>query len=354
MKQIISFIFILLMSAGLRAAEPEKSAEAKQLMQLLRQINGKKMLSGAMACVNWNISEAQWVHKHTGKWPAIAAFDFIHLPLSSPGGWIDYDNIGVVDDWHSQGGIVSICWHWNVPARSGKNGKVAFYWGTDNGKEDEQTTFDVKKISDPGSPEYRIMMSDIDRVAQILLKLKAKGIPVLWRPLHEAGGMWFWWGRDPEGCNELWRTMYRRFQELGVNNLIWVWTQSAAWGKPYSDGYRWYPGDDYVDIVSIDIYNERNAETIRTKCFNFLREASPSKLAALSECGSVAQIGEQWSAGARWLFFMPWYDYAVTSNVEGARFGQPRHANADVAWWNEAFSHDYVLTRDDVKKMLHR
>ena len=127
--------------------------------QLLRQINGKKMLSGAMACVNWNISEAQWVHKHTGKWPAIAAFDFIHLPLSSPGGWIDYDNIGVVDDWHSQGGIVSICWHWNVPARSGKNGKVAFYWGTDNGKEDEQTTFDVKKISDPGSPEYRIMMA---------------------------------------------------------------------------------------------------------------------------------------------------------------------------------------------------
>ena len=259
-----------------------------------------------------------------------------------------------MDDWHSQGGIVSICWHWNVPARSGKNGKVAFYWGTDNGKEDEQTTFDVKKISDPGSPEYRIMMSDIDRVAQILLKLKAKGIPVLWRPLHEAGGMWFWWGRDPEGCNELWRTMYRRFQELGVNNLIWVWTQSAAWGKPYSDGYRWYPGDDYVDIVSIDIYNERNAETIHTKCFNFLREASPSKLAALSECGSVAQIGEQWSAGARWLFFMPWYDYAVTSNVEGARFGQTRHANADVAWWNEAFSHDYVLTRDDVKKMLHR
>lgn len=20
------------------------------------------------------------------------------------------------------------------------------------------------------------------------------GVPVLWRPLHEAGGKWFWWG----------------------------------------------------------------------------------------------------------------------------------------------------------------
>ncbi len=352
MKKLTTTLIVIMIACGIRAAEPIKSAAAEQLMQLLSDINGNKTLSGTMACVNWNISEAEWVHNHTGKWPAIAAFDFIHLPWSSAGGWIDYDNTSLLEEWHQQGGIVSICWHWNVPARSGKSGKYAFYWGTDKGKEDEQTTFDVTKIFDPTSSEYNIMMNDIDRVAGILLKLKEKGIPVLWRPLHEAGGMWFWWGRDPDACNELWHKMYDRFQELGVDNLVWVWTQSSAWGKPYSDGYRWYPGDDYVDVVGIDIYNETNANTIRTKCYDFLNEYSPSKLVALTECGSVAEFGNQWEAGAHWLWFMPWYDYAVTSDINGAAFSQTAHGNADISWWNEAFSHDYVLTRDDVNALL--
>lgn len=352
MKKLILLLSALMVVASIRAAEPTKSPEAQKLMQLLNDINGQKTLSGTMACVNWNISEAQWVHKHTGKWPAIAGFDFIHLPWSSPGGWIDYDNISVVEDWANEGGLVTISWHWMVPARSGKSDKYAFYWGTDAGKEDEQTTFDVNKIFTPNSNEYKIMMADIDRVAGILLKLKAKGIPVLWRPLHEAGGMWFWWGRDPEACNELWRKMYNRFQELGVDNLIWVWTQSSAWGKPYSDGYRWYPGDNYVDIVGMDIYNETNASTIRTKCYDFLKEYSPTKLVALTECGNVAKMGQQWAAGTKWLYFMPWYDYNVSNDTNSNAFNQTSHSNANIAWWNEAFSHDYVLTRDDVKELM--
>lgn len=352
MKKIASITITILAVCCIKAAEPVKSYEAQQLMQILNSINGVKTLSGSMACVNWNISEAQWVHKHTGKWPAMAGFDFIHLPWSSPGGWIDYDNISVVEDWAKEGGIVTICWHWNVPARSGNSDKFAFYWGTDTGKEDEQTTFDVRKIYEPSSSEYQIMMNDIDRVGGILLKLKENGIPVLWRPLHEAGGMWFWWGRDPEACNELWRTMYNRFQEMGVDNLIWVWTQSSAWGKPYSDGYRWYPGDDYVDVVGMDVYNETSANAIRTKCYDFLKEYSPLKLTALTECGSVAYIGQQWNAGARWLYFMPWYDYAVSNNVNSSAFNNTSHTNANIAWWNEAFSHEYVLTRDDVRELM--
>lgn len=352
MKSFAAILLLVVITCGIQASEPVKSEAAQQLMQLLNQVNGHQTLSATMACVNWNISEAQWVHQHTGKWPAIATFDLIHLPWSSKGGWIDYDDISLLEEWHKQGGIISIGWHWNVPARSGKSDKYAFYWGTDKGKEDEQTVFDVKKIFDSSSSEYKLMMQDIDRVAGILLKLKEKGIPVLWRPLHEAGGMWFWWGRDPDGCNELWRTMYHRFQQLGVDNLVWVWTQSSAWGKPYSDGYRWYPGDEYVDVVGIDIYNEWNATTIRTKCYDFLKEYSPTKFVALTECGSVPDMGQQWQAGAHWLWFMPWYDYAVTSDVNSTAFRQTQHGNANISWWNEAFSHDYVLTRDDVKAML--
>lgn len=345
MKYLLTpfFLFIFTIKGISAQGTSLRSTEAEQLLLCLKNIEGQKTLSGTMACVNWNLNEAKWVHQHTGKWPALNGFDYIHHPFSSKGGWIDYTNIDEVVEWNSEGGVVSIMWHWNVPAN--KSGEYAFYWGT----ESDKTTFDVRKIFNPESSEYKQMIKDIDQIASYLKLLKQANIPVLWRPLHEAGGMWFWWGRDPDACNELWRVMYRRFQEEGLDNLIWVWTLSSAWGKPYSDGYRWYPGDDYVDIVSIDVYNNNSAANVYTSCYKFLKDYSPDKFVALTECGNVPTIGNQWNAGSKWLFFMPWYDYERTNNPNSSDFKSTNHSNCNAEWWNEAFTNDFVLTRDDMK-----
>ena len=327
---------------------PRRSPETEQLLECLQSVAGKKMLSGAMADVSWNLNEAKWVKRHTGKWPALCGFDYIHHPYSAKGGWIDYTDIDEITSWNRQGGVVCIMWHWNVPAN--QSGKYSFYWG----EEADKTSFDVRKIFEPSSPEYQQMIRDIDQIASYLKLLKEEHVPVLWRPLHEAGGMWFWWGRDPEACNELWRIMYRRFQSEGLDNLIWVWTQAAAWSKPYSDGYRWYPGDEYVDIVSIDVYNNSNANDIFRSCYSFLRESSPSKLAALTECGNVPLISRQWNAGAKWLWFMPWYDHGRTNNPDSPEFASTKHSSCDAEWWREAFSNDFVLTRDDMKALRRK
>ena len=254
-----SFIYILLMLfmvSGISAQESRQlSPEAENLLQYLKEIEGEKTLSGTTANVNWNINEAKWVNRHTGKWPALNFFDFIHLPFS-PSNWIDYSNITEVYNWHKNGGIVGCMWHWNMPTNDGQD------WTCTPGTGNKETGFDVRKIFEPESAEYKQMMNDIDKVASTLKKLKQRKIPVLWRPLHEAGGQWFWWGLDAEACNELWRVMYNRFHEAGLNNLIWVWTSAAAWNRPYSEGYKWYPGDEYVDIVGIDIYNNSSAKVI--------------------------------------------------------------------------------------------
>ena len=342
---ILSFLFNFAICSLFAQEAQQHSDEAEQLLQCLRSVEGQKTISGTMACVNWNLNEAKWVHQHTGKWPALNGFDYIHHPFSSKGGWIDYTNISELSKWNSEGGVVTIMWHWNVPAN--KSGEYSFYWGT----EADKTTFDVRKIFEPKSSEYKLMMKDIDQIASYLKLLKNAKIPVLWRPLHEAGGMWFWWGRDPDACNELWRTMYRRFQKAGLDNLIWVWTQSAAWGKPYSDGYRWYPGDEYVDIVSIDVYNNNSAANIYTSCYKFLCNNSPTKFVALTECGNVPTISKQWSAGCKWLFFMPWYDYGRTNSISSSEFMSTSHSNCNAAWWKEAFKNDFVLTRDDMKAL---
>ena len=344
-----SFIHILLMLfmvSGISAQESRQlSPEAENLLQYLKEIEGEKTLSGTTANVNWNINEAKWVNKHTGKWPALNFFDFIHLPFS-PSNWIDYSNITEVYNWQKNGGIVGCMWHWNMPTNDGQD------WTCTPGTGNKETGFDVRKIFEPESAEYKQMMNDIDKVASTLKKLKQRKIPVLWRPLHEAGGQWFWWGLDAEACNELWRVMYKRFHEAGLNNLIWVWTSAAAWNRPYSEGYKWYPGDEYVDIVGIDIYNNNSASNIFSTCYKMLRKKSPDKLIALTECGSLAPISQQWKAGARWLYFAPWYDYERTNNTSSEAFKSTEHQHCNVEWWNDAFSNDYVLTRDEFKRDL--
>ena len=78
---------------------------------------------------------------------------------------------------------------------------------------------------------------------------------------------------------------------------------------------------------------------------------SPTKFVALTECGNVPTISTQWNAGSKWLFFMPWYDYARTNNPSSTDFKSTNHSNCNAAWWNEAFSNDFVLTRDDMKAL---
>ena len=68
-----------------------------------------------------------------------------------------------------------------------------------------------------------------------------------WRPFHEACGRWFWWGsKGAEVCIKLYRLMYDRYVNYHkLNNLIWVWNSPKK---------EWNPGDDVVDIYSVDYY----------------------------------------------------------------------------------------------------
>jgi mannan endo-1,4-beta-mannosidase len=322
------------------------SPQAEKLLQFLKQQEGKKTLSGTMAHVAWNINEAEWVHHHTGNWPAINCFDYIHLH-ASPANWIDYGNTTVAEEWWNSGGVVSASWHWNVPANSGVEGKYSFYWGS----APDETRFDVKKIDDPDSDEYKRMITDIDKLSGYLKLLKEKNIPVLWRPLHEAAGnngaypggeAWFWWGGGgPEPYKKLWRLMFDRMtHHHGLNNLIWVWTSQIT--DP-----DWYPGDDYVDMVGRDLYDEQTASAIKSQ-FATLQSRYPGKPVALSECGNVATISTQWNAGARWLWFMPWYEYDRTLNPGSEAFQQETHEYAPISWWEDALAQPFVLTRDEL------
>lgn len=327
---------------------PNPLPQAKKVYDYLVSVYGSKSLSASMANVNWNIAEAELVNKATGKYPAIAFFDYIHLAWS-PANWIDYSDIKVVEDWWNANGLVGASWHWNVPATEGETDLNKYTCrpgnGTKNSDGNWTTTFRPKNIFVEDSWENKVAKADLDKMAGYLKLLQDKGIPVIWRPLHEAAGniyeynggtAWFWWGYDgAETYKKLWRYMFDYFKEKGLNNLIWVWTTQTK-------DAEFYPGDDYVDIIGRDIYNETSGADNAAQ-YNLICSSYSQKMIALSECGSVAKYSEQWKENARWAFFMPWYQYDATTLVG--------HQHADEAWWKDAMNQDFVISREDLPSM---
>lgn len=200
----------------------------------------------------------------------------------------------------------------------------------------EKDVFDLDNAVTEGTWENTFVKADLERVANYLKLLKDAGIPVLWRPLHEASGGWFWWGKNATSFKKLWQMMFDYFKEQGLDNLVWVWTSQG-------DDDDWYPGDNYVDVIGRDLYGSTVA-TCAEEYQNLIQKYG--KIVTLSECGyssdagsRIGTIADQWAAGAKWSWFMPWYDGDDTAD-------EAKHANQ--AWWEAAMQMDNVITRDKV------
>lgn len=196
------------------------------------------------------------------------------------------------------------------------------------------TEFDATNATVEGTWENKVFTEDLKNAAAYLKLLRDADIPVLWRPFHEAAGGWFWWGKDAASFKSLWIAMFNYFKTEGLDNLIWVWTTEG-------NDSDWYPGDQYVDIVGRDIYNKETADCVSE--YTSIAENYGNKIVSLSECGTVGLISEQWASGARWSWFMPWYD---GTNEDGSPV-----VHADEAWWKDAMSQEFVVSREDLPSM---
>ena len=196
------------------------------------------------------------------------------------------------------------------------------------------TEFDATNATVEGTWENKVFTEDLKNAAAYLKLLRDADIPVLWRPFHEAAGGWFWWGKDAASFKSLWIAMFNYFKAEGLDNLIWVWTTEG-------NDADWYPGDQYVDIVGRDVYNKETADCVSE--YTSIAENYGNKIVSLSECGTVGLISEQWASGARWSWFMPWYD---GTNEDGSPV-----VHADEAWWKDAMSQEFVVSREELPSM---
>ncbi len=290
---------------------PNASESAVNLYNFLLSNYGKKVITGQF--VNeyagydkdefkgengkmsvYKATELQAVYKVTGKYPAIVGLD-LEKALYSPE---QNYSIEQAKEVHNRGGIVLLTWHWNSPNTQGDTSH--FYT--------DKTNFRLKNvIYDKNSEGYKTLVDNIDTIAAKLKELADLNIPVLWRPLHEASGGWFWWGADTgKEYVELWNLMYDRMTNYHkLNNLIWV-------ANPQKGG-EWYVGDDKCDMLGDDPYyygedlrKEYNKDQANSKRFRKTYSISKNKMIAMSEIDFVPNIELMWKNNTKWLFYITW------------------------------------------------
>ena len=276
--------------------------------------------------------ECRYLYELTGEYPAIRGFDF---NTHNPGyAWED----GVTDrmiDWaKNKNGICTASWHVTVPKEMsimtvGEDGSLSFAEGTDwqSFTYALNSDFKTSNVLVEGTDEYYYFQECMRLLAVELQKLQDAGVPVLFRPLHEAegnsdadgdgSGSWFWWSKEgTEVYHQIWKLLYTTLTEkYDLHNIIWeqnlyAWSDASA---------NWYTGDEWVDIVGFDKYNTQyNRHDGNTSGPNFDAESKTfwslvdfvdnGKLVAMPENDSIPSMDNMLTEKAMWLYFCTWYD----------------------------------------------
>ncbi|HSI71649.1 MAG TPA: glycosyl hydrolase [Fimbriimonas sp.] len=283
-------------------ANRNANKEARELLARLASTYGSKVLSG-----QYEPKEVGLINEISGKRPVILGFDFMEYSPSRIERGADTDLMTErMIRYGNMGYVLTASWHWNAPSHlldreitNERGEKVNAKWY--KGFYSNATTFDVEKaLANPTSPEHKLLIRDIDAIAIELKKVQRAGLPLLWRPLHEAEGKWFWWGaKGPMSFVQLWRLVFNRLTAYHkLNNLLWV---ASSGTKP-----EWYPGDAYVDIVGIDAYPQDWQDPLSGTWEALLNRFDGRKMLAITEFGGVPDPDRMWLFGSKWLYWVSW------------------------------------------------
>lgn len=236
-------------------SDTKATDETRALFANLRDTKAGDVRFGQQHATDEAISETATqgdVYEMTGKYPAVFGWD-VGLALEGnekPGSGNDVgkniENMaGAIKDADAKGAIVTLSAHWNNPKTGGAY---------------NDTTRVVPDLL-PGGAYSAVYNKYLDNIAGVAKKAtRADGvlIPIIFRPLHENNGSWFWWGAGhatADQYKELFRYTVDYLRDVqDVHNFLYSYSPGGVFnGKPA--GYlKTYPGDDYVDVLGYDDY----------------------------------------------------------------------------------------------------
>jgi hypothetical protein len=311
-----------------------------QVLDFLQSISGHAILAGQQEQVDWygkdNEPEMNYLLATTGRLPAVRSFDFMFLSISNPEGRRGQRVAERAIEWRDRGGLVHVSYHWNAGAP-----RESFYT--------KDSDFDLARALTPGHRDHDEFVAEMDVVAEELKLLRDAGVPVIWRPFHEVNGSsgpttgtgaWFWWGaRGPTTFQQAWRFMFDRFtRHHGLTNLIWCYNPTDVAGALEA----WYPGDDYVDLISYDLYPPAGTRSTAAAMYQRLVAfRGGRKVFALTENGPIPDPDALAADGAGWTFFSTWDRSFILDGV----LNPP-------AFLQRVYQHERVITLDELPALL--
>lgn len=329
-RTALMFLMSGLAGCFLHAQEPvtpDASPEAKALLRYLYSISGKQILAGQHNFPNSGSRNTVFAGDFIGKTPPVWSQDFGFAAEGDKDSYLARPEIiREAIRQHRNGYLVTLCWH-AVPPTA-----------------EEPVTFQPVRGADPSAPLasvqgrltdkqfrdiltrrtdlYNRWVKQVDEIAGFLKQLSDAKVPVLWRPYHEMNGDWFWWGGRYQGkytTAALYRQLFDRLVNYHkLDNLIWVWSVDRP-GQPGREFVNYYPGNEYLDILSIDIYGN----DFNQSYYDGLLALSNGKPVTLGEVGnppSPGIIAQQ----PDWIYWVVW-----AGMVRGTSFADYGKLTAD-------------------------
>ncbi len=238
------------------AVNPNSNNQTKALLTYLWEIyraRSQKVISGV-----FSLQGLKEVYDATGMWAGLLGVEYctgFGLPsfASAPDAisWKSL-NPGMIEHWKA-GGILRVLTHFPNPTNAKYGGLRDSY-------------ADVDAILTAGTPERDRWLALLDEIAAGFHDLEKEGVSVIYGPLHENQGdkdsESFWWCTSQthmgtERYIALWRDIIARICSYNsCNNIIWLWSPLGFLPEEYINLLlECYPGDKYVDLIGMDIYD---------------------------------------------------------------------------------------------------
>ena len=305
-SRMLLFAFIVLMigacSLGKKdtGIETLRTVETDLLFGKLKQVSQTGFMFGHQDAtvygIGWDGDSARSdVKSVCGDYPAVCGWEIGRIEKGKKVSLdnVDFDRIRkemILN--YQRGGINTLSWHADNPVTGGDSWDIS-----------AKATVVGSILSD--SVKHSEFLGWLDIIAAYCSSLVTEEgvkIPVLFRPWHEHTGSWFWWGKDfctPEQYKALWILTYDYLHSKGVDNLLYAY--SPCGGCTKEEYMERYPGDEYVDLLGFDYYQNRIEDTesyqkVMNETLGMLAELGKehSKPIAVTETGLMALPIDDW------------------------------------------------------------
>ncbi|MBS2211959.1 beta-mannosidase [Carboxylicivirga mesophila] len=289
MNRLFSMVFVLLILSSCKTNKETNDNAKDELRSTLMALKGKGILFGHQDTYAygyyWNDVEGMSdVKRVTGDYPAVFGWELggIEKGVKANLDTVAFDNIRKYAlKAYQQGGINTFSWHPFSPINRADS------WDT--------STRVVEHII-PGGKYHEAFKKDLDVLADFLNSITTNDgakVPFIFRPWHEMDGTWFWWGINsctPEELIELFRFTVSYLRDAkGMEQMLVAYSPDRNFDS--LRGYlKWYPGDEYVDVIGMDNYYDLYTDGLLDEAIAKLHIVidyanQTGKLSALTETG---------------------------------------------------------------------